>query len=342
MNDQGEHSHSSSGATSSSIGTKENHYESFSVKRNRFLFGPYLIGLIWILCHPIVSIITGEPKCRGIYTDEHMFDVRTFWSEPYPVITPGIDENAQDLSERICQVIRNPIETGNVQLSLPHSIHCYEYNDISVLKITPPMAPTIPTEAIVLVFPYTASWNQSALHTYLLIMMERLSFKPWLAKSILIVVPNSSNISTSNSVDIFFEMFYGLITAQTLPFSISSLLLRQLIVIESDFSKEKSSDKIIILPHGVHGALPNLDLFSAVKKSLWRAWFRSEPNIQVHPYDVSYLESQVGRVLSENTWLKQWSNDLIHMAAFMIASFGRYDSLFSHILFVLAKYYLFF
>jgi hypothetical protein len=270
-----------------------------------------------------------------------MFDVRTFWSEPYPVITPGLDENAQDLSELMCQVVRNPFETGNVQLSLPQSIHCYEYNDISVLKITPPMAPTVPTEAIVLVFPYTASWNQSALHTYLLIMMDRLSFKPWLAKSILIVVPNSSNISTSNSVDIFFDMFYGLITAQTLPFSISSLLVRQLIVIESELSKEKSSDKIIILPHGVHGALPNLDLVSAVKKSLWRAWFRSEPDIQVHPYDVSYLESQVGRVLSENTWLKQWINDLIHMVAFMIASFERYDSLFFTLV-VLAKLYLFF
>lgn len=324
MNGPDEQSHSCTEGNKSVTDANENNYKSFSDKRKRYLLVPYLVGLIWILCHPIVSIITGEPKCRGIYTDEHMFDVRTFWSEPYPAITLGrTDEIAQDTSELMCQVIRNPLETDHVQLSLPHSIQCYEYIDISVVKITPFMAPTTPTEAIVLVFPYVASWKQSALHTYLLLMIDRLSFKPWLAKSILIIVPNASNISTGYSVDVFFDLFYGSDTTQTLPFSISSLLVRQLIVIETEFSDENISDRIVILPHGAHGTLPNLDLVSAVKLSLWRAWLRSEPKLQVHPYSVSFWEEQVRRVLPKNRWLRQWVIDLIHMMAFMMASFGR-------------------
>jgi hypothetical protein len=264
-----------------------------------------------------------------------MFDVRSFWSEPYPAIKLGsTDEITQDTSELMCQVIRNPLETDHVQLSLPHSIQCYEYNDISIVKITPPVAPTTPTEAIVLVFPYVASWKQSALHTYLLLMIDRLSFKPWLAKSILIIVPNASNTSTAHSVDVFFDLFYGSGATQTVPFSISSLLLRQLIVIETEFSDENISDKIVILPHGPHGALPNLDLISAVKLSLWRAWLRSEPKLQVHPYNLSFWEQQVRRVLPKNRWLRQWIFDLIHMTAFMIASFGRYDVRSSNCLFL--------
>jgi hypothetical protein len=325
MNRQDEPSQPSTEGKCSSIGAKVDYYKGFSDKRKRFLYGPYLVGLLWILCHPIVSIITGELKCRGIYTDEHMFDVRTFWSEPYPIITLGEDAAAQDAPEFMCQVIRNPLESDHVQLSLSPSLQCYEYNNISIVKITPHMAPTTPTEAIVLVFPYTASWKQSALHTYLLIMMDRLSFKPWLAKTILIIVPNSSNISTSHSVDAFFDLFYGLNTAESIPFSISSLLVRQLVVIESEFSDEQTSDKIIILPHGVYGTLPNLDLVSAVKKSLWRAWLRAEPDIQVHPYNVEYWEERVTRILPENRWIRQWGNDLIHMISFMMASFGRYD-----------------
>jgi hypothetical protein len=126
-------------------------------------------------------------------------------------------------------------------------------------------------------------------------------------------------------VDTFFDLFYGLNTAESIPFSISSLLVRQLVVIESEISDEHTSDKIIILPHGVHGTLPNLDLVSAVKKSLWRAWLRAEPDIQVHPYNVEYWEERVTRILPENRWIRQWGNDLIHMISFMMASFGRYD-----------------
>jgi len=46
---------------------------------------PYIIGIAWIICHPIISIVTGESKCRGIYTDEHQLDVGGFHTDEYPL-----------------------------------------------------------------------------------------------------------------------------------------------------------------------------------------------------------------------------------------------------------------
>ena len=35
---------------------------------------PLIVGVLWILSHPLISIVTGEMKCRGVYIDEHQLD----------------------------------------------------------------------------------------------------------------------------------------------------------------------------------------------------------------------------------------------------------------------------
>ena len=44
------------------------------LKSKWILLLPYIIGVLWTICHPIVSVITGESKCRGAYIDEIQFD----------------------------------------------------------------------------------------------------------------------------------------------------------------------------------------------------------------------------------------------------------------------------
>ena len=51
--------------------------------KNKQVRIPYFIGLAWFISHPIVSVITGELKCRGMYVDEHQLDIPSLQTEPY-------------------------------------------------------------------------------------------------------------------------------------------------------------------------------------------------------------------------------------------------------------------
>lgn len=42
------------------------------------IIAPFALGVIWILCHPLISIVTGELKCRGVYIDEHQLDPNSY------------------------------------------------------------------------------------------------------------------------------------------------------------------------------------------------------------------------------------------------------------------------
>lgn len=303
-------------------------YQNLSKRRKLFLYVPYTVGILWILCHPIVSIITGEPKCRGIYTDEHMFDLRTLWSDPYPAVQipkPAMNM-ALDPPRTMCQLIRDPkmLAIDNIQLFASPSIQCYEHLDLSIAQIIPPMAPVTPTESLIFVYPYTEDWTTSALHVYLLTMMNRLICKPWLTKSIIIVVPNSSNCTLSDAVDVFLNAYHALGSVEPLPYSISSLLIRQLVVVNTELSDyTQQSNEMYVLPHGINGVLPNLDLVAGVKKSLWKSFARVEPSIQVHPFNVSNFIEKVDKMFTRHKWLRNWAHDLVHMFAFMWGSFGR-------------------
>ena len=45
---------------------------------------PYVIGMAWTILHPLLSIVTGEPKCRGAYIDENGLDVHRYRIPGYP------------------------------------------------------------------------------------------------------------------------------------------------------------------------------------------------------------------------------------------------------------------
>ena len=45
---------------------------------------PYLVGIAWTSLHPLLSIVTGEMKCRGAYIDENGLDVHRYRIPNYP------------------------------------------------------------------------------------------------------------------------------------------------------------------------------------------------------------------------------------------------------------------
>ena len=45
---------------------------------------PYLVGIAWTALHPLLSVVTGESKCRGAYIDENGLDVHRYRIPNYP------------------------------------------------------------------------------------------------------------------------------------------------------------------------------------------------------------------------------------------------------------------
>ena len=52
--------------------------------RTVHLIIPYAIGIGWFLLHPIVSVVTGELKCRGSFIDESALEPGNLRVAPYP------------------------------------------------------------------------------------------------------------------------------------------------------------------------------------------------------------------------------------------------------------------
>ena len=160
---------------------------------------PYCLGAIWILCHPIISIITGESKCRGVYIDEHQLDPRSYDSPPSSLSfsTLSLLSTSQTNKNHLLSSLMNNSQDGNgldmcatldaiqnyevdgyndqlaklaIVLSSP-SITCHgelskfqaseSSSSFQVIKLQPHSAPTAPLEALVYIVPAatTASGN---------------------------------------------------------------------------------------------------------------------------------------------------------------------------------------
>eukprot|EP00539_Tryblionella_compressa_P019892 CAMPEP_0178860832 /NCGR_PEP_ID=MMETSP0747-20121128/1952_1 /TAXON_ID=913974 /ORGANISM="Nitzschia punctata, Strain CCMP561" /LENGTH=83 /DNA_ID=CAMNT_0020527309 /DNA_START=595 /DNA_END=843 /DNA_ORIENTATION=+ len=43
--------------------------------RRPLLLLPYIVGIAWTCVHPILSVVTGETKCRGWFIDESSLEL---------------------------------------------------------------------------------------------------------------------------------------------------------------------------------------------------------------------------------------------------------------------------
>ncbi|KAL7438602.1 hypothetical protein ACHAXM_006403 [Skeletonema potamos] len=179
---------------------------------------PYLLGLIWTALHPIVSIITGELKCRGSYIDENGLDVHRHQVESYPLMRVlgrqtmlsqqrDDDLNYSDLG--MCDAIHSHAIS---------SVEClrHEATDevvFDIARIMPSLGPMIDSaEAVVIVVGeqqqqpagcQKKGWYESSdLNASILHMIKKLGSSkdaPWLTKIVYIVSPTVNHVR--NRVD---------------------------------------------------------------------------------------------------------------------------------------------
>jgi len=267
------------------------------------IFASFFIGFLWFLIHPLISVSTGELKCRGLYIDENSllsgnFDVKDYANEMK--ITDFSSEKS------VCSTIA-PSRSN---------IMCVRHQNFDLIKIVPLSSPTEPTEAIALTisppYQFTESkkefgWTESTFHRSILNLIHRLSDptqSPWLAKSVFIVVPIIRNETEFLNIESYDQLMEDTVinfltsylghNLESLPHRITFPILRNVVVINLhqnvDNTLQASPIEIKILPQGRRGLLPNLDLVSAIAE-LFSLHARSKTtSVSFHPNQHQFEE----------------------------------------------------
>ena len=184
--------------------------------------------------HPILSVITGELKCRGQYIDENGLDVHRHRVESYPlqrtivadaprqeVMSPSSTSSSFLVRGGMCQSIK--LRSNSISPSI-ECLHHVASSAISfdIVRILPPIGPMIESsEAIVIVVGGDHNNNNnkdckdnaaadeeeddddwwytnSDMNASIMHMITKLGNKldcPWLTKTVFIVSPTSSTTS---------------------------------------------------------------------------------------------------------------------------------------------------
>jgi glycosylphosphatidylinositol transamidase len=227
---------------------------------------PYVVGILWHSVHPLVSVFTGHSEPRRWYIDENSLEPAYFRMEDqYDIISKKRKGVAFD---SLCQALA--AEDSDAISCFRHETH------FEVARILPTIGAVSPViEAIVIVVPTTENWAASQFHASVLQLIRRLSTAPWLAKTILVVTPVATQMTSTNgtlqlseTVDSFLESYLGSrnkspsSTRSPLPPRFTGAMLRNILVLDIDTKGEDSplGNEIRILPQGRRGVLPNMDL----------------------------------------------------------------------------------
>lgn len=305
-----------------------------------------IVGIGWFLCHPIVSIVTGELKCRGIYLDEANLDFQMLrydkLQNPYDEVNnKKHDVDDSHSSSSLCEKISS---LGVDDIFNNDNISCHSHpNQIDVARLIPHQNQIVPTDALVLFIPLLSdnNRNDNPWNHYFVSLLQHLSTKPWLTKTILIVSPQTATYSMELAVDTFLKAYLGsertnrstdqIVTP--LPTSYTGHMIRQLLVL--DFTTTSNSDYhsqipvIEILPQGKRGVLPNLDLVFSTSFALSNAEYKTKRTLVTHPFTnhptfqkfqknilsaLQYLSAS-----TQTDWWSNWAKEFCNMIAFMVS-----------------------
>jgi glycosylphosphatidylinositol transamidase len=243
---------------------------------------PYLLGLCWTALHPIISVVTGELKCRGSYIDENGLDVHRHQVQSYPLRRAAAVTSSNELDNNVDIGLCDAIYSGRLSIISYSSVDCLRHAatdnvTFNIARIMPSMGPMIDSaEAVVIVVgekqqelecitdtdseqQKKAWYDANDLNASMLHMIKRLGTDaPWLTKIVYIVSPVASNTSScqqtslSTFVDKFITSYLGgsdsLSSSSSseyvnpLPPEYSFPMIRSLLVI-SDSSKQQQKTK---------------------------------------------------------------------------------------------------
>jgi GPI-anchor transamidase subunit GAA1 len=288
------------------------------------LYLPYFLGITWTCIHPVVSVLTGEMKCRGWYIDEHSIEVKfvsSAWQTPthLKVPLPVAPQRQSSLCKGTLKEIRN--------------LQCHEHgNYFSMVTVTPlPGALDPVEEAVVFIVPAPPSgdWTTSTFHHTMLVSLKHLANPvktPWLAKTLILVAP-SGDFGLEETTSAFLTAYMGDSdigrqqqgSIPLLPPGLSGAVLRTLVVLQVD---DRSTKGVIankrgkvnevtnfaILPHGRRGVLPNMDLVFLVGKMFVGSVFLS--NINKVPQSTFLVHDYVNSTRAVAKFLREHDKEL--------------------------------
>ncbi|KAL7450643.1 hypothetical protein ACHAWC_002532, partial [Mediolabrus comicus] len=227
---------------------------------------------------PIISVVTGELKCRGSYIDENGLDVHRHQVQSYPLRRAAAVTSSNELDNNLDIGLCDAIHSGRLSISYS-SVDCLRHAatdnvTFDIARIMPSMGPMIDSaEAVVIVVgekqqelecitdtgeqQKKAWYDANDLNASMLHMIKRLGTDaPWLTKIVYIVSPVASNTSScqqtslSTFVDKFITSYLGGSDSLSssseyvnpLPPEYSFPMIRSLLVI-SDSSKQQEKTK---------------------------------------------------------------------------------------------------
>ena len=326
-----------------------------SRRLRKLLVLPYFLGIVWTCLHPIMSILTGEMKCRGWYLDEHALAL-DFVNTQYA-------ENPMRANKRLNSLMNSAFLCDSLNTSTVPNLSCHHHANLpfEVVRLVPAASAVEPTEeAIVFVVPLPnrgRDWKASKFHRLLLDSLLRLADPidtPWLAKTVFLVAPaspetTSNSTSLESTVTSFLDAYLGskrhnLKAQQQLPPQLTGSMLRNMIVLDVQVANGTSTinsrnrnggsrgrTDFQVLPQGRRGVLPNLDLVFVVGKLFEMATFCSnwrypDSTFLVHPY--TKQAKVVHEVLANTSILsdpkpdsfegkvKRWAEEMTNLALF--------------------------
>eukprot|EP00970_Alexandrium_tamarense_P020815 scaffold15725_cov297-Alexandrium_tamarense.AAC.2 len=232
---------------------------------------PYIIGVLWTTLHPIVSVITGELKCRGSYIDENGLDVHRHRVTSYPLQRVELPLLLGGTDKLSATRYRNGMCASIISKRIPisPSIECYHHRAtdaiaFDIVRILPAMGPIIESaEAIVIVVGEqdtqhrleedktydnaNGDWyDRSDMNASIMHMIQKLGNKetcPWLTKNVFIVSPvlhegnapieKGSSTDLADAVDAFIASYTGSTNSNVrpLPPDFSYPMIRSLLVL---------------------------------------------------------------------------------------------------------------
>ena len=294
---------------------------------------PYIVGVVWICLHPLLSVVTGELKCRGLYIDEHSLDSSYFRLEASyssaSYTSPQLDS--------LCKAVQHKYGNDN---NNNNNIVCHEHGGertpLEVVAVTPVSNAIVPhAETIVLVVPPSTDWMRQDFPNGVLQLIGHLSSPqdcPWLAKTVLIVSSSDTQTNTHQIVSEFVNSYLGGSSTQgaatppplVLPTWLTAGMIRNLLVLDVsvDDGAKPIENRVQVLPQGRHGLLPNMDLVFLAVTLLQRTSFldprRHQVRLDTHPWvDQSKKWQDWIEGKTTNQKWSSWAREMGDLALFM-------------------------
>lgn len=180
-------------------------------------FTLYVAALVWWLCHPLVSLSTGELKARQLYVDENAMVVQGLLQaeQDEGSLKKGMHAaNYVDLRDKSMELRKNLnlyFGEGPSDYTCDHFVHvgatsCDTFmadgDDFLTQVVVDPVGTPLNGEAVTFAIAYDAETEKDAAqigNTFIRRLLER---SPWLSKRVLLIfVPSRCSIPSSQRVN---------------------------------------------------------------------------------------------------------------------------------------------